>query len=88
MESVTIESQGIGLRAAWNHAKAPIATMLLAHGAGAGKDHSFMVSLANHLSDLSISTLRFNFPYIEKGRKMPESPKSAQQAIVDCVDFI
>ena len=51
-------------------------------------NHPFMTSLANFLCALNISTLRFNFPYIEKGRRAPESPKIAQQAIVDMVDFI
>ncbi len=85
---VQIKSGEIELSASWNHAIKPIATLLLAHGAGAGMNHPFMTSLANFLCALNISTLRFNFPYIEKGRRAPESPKIAQQAIVDVVDLI
>jgi predicted alpha/beta-hydrolase family hydrolase len=38
----------------------------LAHGAGAGMNHSFMISLANALAEKNIATLRFNFPFMEK----------------------
>ncbi|MDA1121028.1 MAG: dienelactone hydrolase family protein [Bacteroidetes bacterium] len=85
---VRIKSGEIDMSASWHHARKPIAALLLAHGAGAGMDHRFMTSLAGFLCELNISTLRFNFPYIEKGRRAPESPKVAQQAIVDAVDFI
>ncbi|MGH8953725.1 MAG: alpha/beta hydrolase family protein [Microbacterium sp.] len=47
------------------------ATVLIAHGAGAGKDHPFLVGFSDALSDPGFSTLRFNFPYVEQGRRMP-----------------
>ena len=47
------------------------ATVLIAHGAGAGKDHPFLVGFSDALSDRGFSTLRFNFPYVEQGRRMP-----------------
>lgn len=47
------------------------ATILLAHGAGAGMDHPFLEGLADALTTLGFSTLRFNFPYVEQGRRMP-----------------
>ncbi|GGM45895.1 alpha/beta hydrolase family protein [Microbacterium saperdae] len=45
--------------------------VLIAHGAGAGKDHPFLVGLAEALVARGVSTLRFNFPYVEQGRRMP-----------------
>lgn len=54
-----------------------IATLIIAHGAGAGMHHPFMVSLADTLSEVGINAIRFNFPYMEKGRKAPGSPKDA-----------
>jgi len=36
--------------------------MTLAHGAGAGMNHSFMTTLAASLSEVGIATLRFKFP--------------------------
>lgn len=46
-------------------------TIVIAHGAGAGKDHPFLVGFAQALSERGFSTLRFNFPYAEAGRRMP-----------------
>ncbi|WP_337005983.1 MULTISPECIES: alpha/beta hydrolase family protein [unclassified Microbacterium] len=45
--------------------------MLIAHGAGTGKDHPFLTGYADALGGLGFSTLRFNFPYVEQGRRMP-----------------
>lgn len=45
---------------------------LMAHGAGAGMHHEFMVAMAERLYDRDIATLRFQFPYMEAGRKRPD----------------
>jgi predicted alpha/beta-hydrolase family hydrolase len=55
--------------------------MTLAHGAGAGMHHSFMVTLAHVLADEGIATLRFNFPFTENKKGRPDTPAVAQQAI-------
>lgn len=47
------------------------ATVIVAHGAGAGKDHPFLLGFTDALGELGFSTLRFNFPYVELGRRMP-----------------
>lgn len=59
----------------------PISIMTLAHGAGAGMNHSFMVSLANSLAEVGIGTLRFNFPFTENKKGRPDSPAVAHQTI-------
>lgn len=43
--------------------------------------HSFMAEVAKGLAERSIATLRFQFPYMEEGRRMPDSPKRAQAAV-------
>lgn len=55
--------------------------LILAHGAGAGMTHTFMESLAEELAKQKIATLRFNFSYIEKGSKRPDSPNVAHTVI-------
>jgi predicted alpha/beta-hydrolase family hydrolase len=55
--------------------------MTLAHGAGAGMHHSFMVTLAQLLSEHAISTMRFNFPFAENKKGRPDTPAVAHQAI-------
>src|SRR5690349_15795576 len=53
----------------------------LAHGAGAGMNHSFMIALANALAEANIATLRFNFPFAENKKGRPDSPAVAHQTI-------
>jgi len=55
--------------------------MTLAHGAGAGMNHPFMIELARSLSEEGIATLRFNFPFMENKKGRPDSPAVAHQAI-------
>lgn len=55
--------------------------MTLAHGAGAGMNHSFMETLAQLLSEQLIATMRFNFPFAENKKGRPDTPAVAHQAI-------
>jgi predicted alpha/beta-hydrolase family hydrolase len=55
--------------------------MTLAHGAGAGMNHSFMVALAQSLAEKEIATLRFNFPFSENKKGRPDAPAVAHQTI-------
>lgn len=47
------------------------AMMPIAHGAGAGMNHAFLVGFAEGMRAEGVSTARFNFPYAEAGRRMP-----------------
>jgi hypothetical protein len=50
--------------------------IVLAHGAGAGQDHRFMVTLRDSLANAGLVTLTFNYAYTEAGRKSPDrAPK-------------
>lgn len=55
--------------------------MTIAHGAGAGMNHSFMVTLAQLLSEKDIATLRFNFPFMENKKGRPDIPAVAHKTI-------
>ncbi|MGI9544369.1 MAG: alpha/beta hydrolase family protein [Cyclobacteriaceae bacterium] len=44
------------------------------HGAGAGMEHKFMEAMAQQLAEVGIATLRYNFPYMEQGRRSPSAP--------------
>lgn len=59
----------------------PACMLTLAHGAGAGMDHPFMVSLASELAKHSIVTIRFNFPYMENGKGRPDPPAIAWKTV-------
>ncbi len=57
------------------------ACYVLAHGAGAGMAHPFMAYIADGLQERGIATLRYQFPYMERGSKRPDSPKLAQATV-------
>ena len=57
------------------------ALLVLGHGAGAGIHSPFMVSCAEVLGNLGIATLRYQFPYMEKGKKRPDPPAVAQATV-------
>ena len=78
--SISVEdSQRVsGLLQAPEH---PRACYILAHGAGAGMTHPFMAAVAAGLCERGIATLRYQFPYMEKGSKRTDSPKVAQAAV-------
>lgn len=57
------------------------AAYVLAHGAGAGMAHFFMSAVADGLSGRGIATLRYQFPYMERGSKRTDSPAVAHAAV-------
>jgi predicted alpha/beta-hydrolase family hydrolase len=57
------------------------ACYVLAHGAGAGMTHAFMVAIARGLADRGIATLRYQFLYMEAGSRRPDPPKLAHAAV-------
>jgi predicted alpha/beta-hydrolase family hydrolase len=48
--------------------------LVLAHGAGAGMSHPFMEMLAGELAGAGVATLRYQFPYMEERRRVPDAP--------------
>jgi hypothetical protein len=59
----------------------PRCVYVVAHGAGAGMTHSFLAETAHGLSERGIGTLRYQFPYMEKGSKRPDAPAVAHAAV-------
>jgi uncharacterized protein len=57
------------------------ACYVLAHGAGAGMDHPFMVAVAAELARRGVATLRYQFPYMERGARRPDPPQLAQATV-------
>ena len=57
------------------------ALYLFAHGAGAGMTHKAMESGAQGLAARGVATLRYQFPYMEKGSKRPDRPSIAHSAV-------
>jgi uncharacterized protein len=64
------------------------ATLILAHGAGAGQHSAFVVEFAHALSLLGIDVVTFNFLYTQQGRKIPDRApalESCYRSVIDAV---
>jgi predicted alpha/beta-hydrolase family hydrolase len=57
------------------------ACFVFAHGAGAGMSHPSMEAVATGLCERGIATLRYQFPYMEKGSRRPDAPAVAHTAV-------
>jgi predicted alpha/beta-hydrolase family hydrolase len=57
------------------------ALYVFAHGAGAGMQHAGMASVADALAGAGVATLRYQFPYMERGSKRVDSPPVAHAAV-------
>jgi predicted alpha/beta-hydrolase family hydrolase len=58
--------------ARWLTPSAARACYVLAHGAGAGMEHPFMRAAASELAARGIATLRYQFPYMQRGSRRPD----------------
>jgi len=47
---------------------------VLAHGASAGMRHPFLEAIAEALAKEGVATFRYEFPYMQGGRKRPDPP--------------
>jgi uncharacterized protein len=68
---VELPTGAVGLPIVGDLAESPWATVVLAHGAGAGSGHPFLSGFARALADAGVSCVRFDFAYLAAGRRMP-----------------
>src|SRR5260221_12381298 len=64
----------------WTAPPEPTACLALAHGAGAGMNHRSMAAIAEGLAERGVASLRFQFPYMERGGKRVDPPAVAHAA--------
>jgi predicted alpha/beta-hydrolase family hydrolase len=60
---------------------------VMAHGAGAGMNHAFMAAMANELAAVSVATLRYQFPYTEQRRHVPDKQSVLIATVAAAVRF-
>ncbi|NEX91369.1 alpha/beta family hydrolase [Caulobacter sp. 17J65-9] len=81
-QSVTIAIEGAEpVSGLWQAPAGAKACLVLAHGAGAGMTHKAMAATADGLAGRGVAVLRYQFPYMEKGSKRPDSPAVAHAAV-------
>jgi predicted alpha/beta-hydrolase family hydrolase len=61
------------------------ALLVLAHGAGAGQRHPFMVGIARALSARGVDVATFDFPYMQQKRKVPDKTPVLEASYRDVV---
>ena len=59
--------------------------LVLGHGAGAGMSHPFMGALAEELAAAGVATFRYQFPYMQERRRVPDSPAVLTATVVAAV---
>ena len=77
---------GDEMSALFDRPATPRSLLVLAHGAGAGMAHPFLEALSGELNSAGIATLRYQFPYMEKRRKVPDKPAVLTAAVRAAVD--
>src|SRR5262245_15840854 len=85
---VPLDAAGATVTALWYEADQPRACLVLAHGAGAGQQSSFMVSFARALAALGLDTVTFNFPYTEHSRRLPDKAPVLESCYRAAIDII
>ena len=65
----------------WQEAPRAKACYVVAHSAGAGMEQPFLVSLAAELAARQVSTLRYQFLYMDRGSKRPDPPKLCHSVV-------
>lgn len=65
----------------WLRPASARASLVLAHGAGAGMTHASMDALAEGLAQRAVATLRYQFPYMERGSRRPDRPEVAHATV-------
>jgi uncharacterized protein len=81
-EPVTIvANDGVSVSGLLQNPRGARACYVFAHGAGAGMTHPFMAAVAAGLSSRGVATLRYQFPYMERGSKRPDPPLAAHATV-------
>jgi predicted alpha/beta-hydrolase family hydrolase len=80
VEGTTVDVSGLVIRPA-----SARFIYIVAHGAGAGMEHPFLTSTSEALEREGIATLRYQFPYMEEGRRRPDPPHLLQTTVHSAV---
>ena len=81
MDTIEIAVGSVVISGLLQNAPAARACYVFAHGAGAGMTHPFMATVSAGLLERGISTLRYQFPYMEKGSRRPDTPPIAHATV-------
>ncbi len=63
------------------------ALLVMGHGAGAGMTHASMIAITEELAGVGIGTLRYQFPYMEEHRGMPDPQRVLTATVAAAVNL-
>ena len=84
----TLGESRSAVSAAWIAPKGAVAWIVVAPGAGAGMDHPFLVGFCRAMADEGIGAARFNFHYMNAGRRSPDPEGSLRAAWNEAFDGV
>src|SRR5512147_797393 len=76
----TLGESRSAVSAAWIAPTEAVAWLVVAHGAGAGMDHPFLAGFCRAMAERGVATARFNFHYMNAGRRAPDPEPSLRAA--------
>ena len=80
-EQISIDAGAARISALLQMPPRASACFVFAHGAGAGMAHPFMAAVARGLAERGVASLRYQFPYMERGSRRPDTPKVAHATV-------
>ena len=84
----TLGESRSAVSAAWIVPDDAVAWLVLAHGAGAGMDHPFLVGFARAMAEAGVATARFNFHYMNAGRRSPDPEPALRSAWLEAFEGV
>jgi predicted alpha/beta-hydrolase family hydrolase len=84
---IPVAGTSIHVSGLWVRPEETAALYVFAHGAGAGMNHPFLNGVARGLAAAGIASLRYQFPYMEAGRRRPDPPQLLERTVRSAVAF-
>ena len=81
MREVGFSAGGARLDAVFLRPEGARLLYVLAHGAGAGMRHPFLVAIAEALAQEGVASFRYEFPYMQDRRKRPDPPAVLHEVV-------
>ncbi len=78
---IAVEAAGLEVSALLERPADADMLLVLAHGAGADMHHAFMQGLAQGFAQHRVATLRYQFPYSERGKRQVDRPSTAHATV-------
>ena len=86
-EDVIPLSNGDSVDCTWLIPSDALALLVFSHGAGADHRHASMEAIAEHLGGQGLATLRYNFPFMQAGKRRVDSVDVATATIAEAYAY-